>query len=89
LPNEARFPTTTHPLLQISGIITMLDPQDHSDFFVDDESDNEDVSGSQKNYTSHDLEKELRDILGESYDDGADGEDGEVKFEMVMVVWRL
>jgi hypothetical protein len=64
----------------------MLDPQDHSDFFADDESDNEE---SQKNYTSHDLEKELRDILGESYDDGADGEDGEVKIEMQMVVWRL
>jgi hypothetical protein len=27
--------------------------------------------------------------LGESYDDGADGEDGEVKIEMVMVLWRL
>ncbi|GAB5593039.1 hypothetical protein Unana1_07939 [Umbelopsis nana] len=55
----------------------MLDPQDHSDFFKDDESDTEVSTGTQNNYTSHDLEKELRDILGDSYDDGADVIEGE------------
>ncbi|KAM3583031.1 hypothetical protein VKS41_004786 [Umbelopsis sp. WA50703] len=54
----------------------MLDPQDHSDFFVDDDSDNEAVadSAAEKNYTSHDLEKELRDILGDEYDEAANVE---------------
>jgi hypothetical protein len=56
----------------------MLDPQDHSDFFKDEESDTEVTTGTQMNYTSHDLEKELRDILGDSYDDGADVIEGEV-----------
>lgn len=54
----------------------MLDPQDHSDFFADDESDNEvgTESVARKNYTSNDLEKELRDILGDEYDEAANVE---------------
>ncbi|KAI9288365.1 hypothetical protein BC943DRAFT_316361 [Umbelopsis sp. AD052] len=57
----------------------MLDPQDHNDFFADEDSDREASVSSQKNYTSHDLEKELRDILGDEYDDGAnaDADEGE------------
>lgn len=65
---------TLHPAF--SGIIDMLDPHDHSDFFADDDSDNEagKESTARKNFTSNDLEKELRDILGDEYDEAANVE---------------
>lgn len=68
----------------------MLDPQDHNDFFVDEDSDNEASAGKQENYTSHDLEKELRDILGDEYDDGtnADGDEVNLSFPAIQVNWR-
>jgi hypothetical protein len=74
----------------LSGIIDMLDPQDHSDFFVDDDSDNEAVadSAAEKNYTSHDLEKELRDILGDEYDEAANVE-VEVTPTLTSFCWKI